>query len=131
MIKQVRKLPRVVKVFVAVPPPLYEPAPYSMNGTVMNDIFPILIRDLANVTETEVVDVYSAFSSAAQMCDNCHPNSEGTKVIANAMYEKIVEVPVFEIERASQAIIPNITTNNDTDSYEQPQQRGFFIRRVT
>lgn len=93
MIKQLRKNGADLKrVFVAVPPPLYDPAPYGMNATVMNQIFPTLIRNLANVTDTDVIDVFSAFSGAFQMCDNCHPNTEGTQVIAEAMYKKIIEV---------------------------------------
>ena len=47
------------KVMLAVPPPLYPPFPYSMNATVINEIFPRLLRQLAMETlaDDDVIDV--------------------------------------------------------------------------
>ena len=66
MIELFVALPSKPKIYLAVPPPLYPPFPYNMNATVINVIFPQLIRKLALETvgvESSVVDVHTALSN--------------------------------------------------------------------
>ena len=41
-----------------VPPPLFAPFPFEMNATVINTLFPVIIRDIAAVSGTEIIDVW-------------------------------------------------------------------------
>lgn len=95
MIKQLRQLDPKPEIYVLVPPPLYEPYPWEMNATVINEIFPVVIKDLSTVTETGIISVYDAFREAEKdytenlTCDGCHPTADGNQVIAEAIYNAI------------------------------------------
>jgi acyl-CoA thioesterase I len=94
MIKQLRLLQPPPEIYILVPPPLYDPYPYEMNATIINEVFPKLIRDIAAVTETHVIDIYTAFresdvSSSTLSCDGCHPTSNGNQIIAETIYESL------------------------------------------
>src|SRR5688572_4673502 len=62
MLRIIKDLPTKPIVYVMVPPPLYPPFPYEMNRTVINDIFPTLIRSIAKDSglEHNVIDVFDA-----------------------------------------------------------------------
>mgnify|MGYP000992413265 CR=1 FL=1 len=109
MIDVVRKLGKGGKepvIFAAVPPPLMEASVYGMNQTVINSVFPKLIREVIHGNEgvKGPIDVYSGLGGVldwerkfpttctttnhdawapckwycdAQSCDQCHPNDEG------------------------------------------------------
>jgi lysophospholipase L1-like esterase len=100
MVRQIRKNTPLAAVFVMIPPPLYDPYPYDMNSTVINDIFSSLIRDIAENMDVTVVDVFAAFNSANASvstelsCDGCHPTHEGNVIIANAISEAITATAV-------------------------------------
>lgn len=89
MIRNVRKLRTMPKVFVLVPPPLYDPYPFDMNATIINQIYPVLIRDINTVMDTKLVDIYSAFMSQGNgttlTCDGCHPTDLGNQIIAETI----------------------------------------------
>jgi acyl-CoA thioesterase I len=92
MIKQLRLLQPRPEIYLLIPPPLYDPYPFDMNATVINEIFPKLIRDIAMVTETQIIDIYTAFREAEASystlsCDGCHPTTDGNQVIAETIYE--------------------------------------------
>jgi alpha-L-fucosidase 2 len=92
MIHTLRSLKPVPEIYVLVPPPLYDPYPFEMNATIINTIYPSLIRNIAEVTQTKVIDVYSAFMNAPYQnltCDGCHPKEYGNFLIANSIYNAI------------------------------------------
>jgi lysophospholipase L1-like esterase len=95
MIKQLSQLQPRPEIYLIIPPPLYEPYPYDMNGTIINEIYPVLIRDIARVTDATIIDIYETFrqaerfSSAPLTCDGCHPNAQGNQIIADKIYETI------------------------------------------
>jgi acyl-CoA thioesterase I len=96
MIKQLRILQSSPEIFILVPPPLYDPSPFKMNATIINEIFPKLIRNIAAVTETRIIDIYTAFreserssSSSTLICDGCHPTDDGHRIIANTIHEAL------------------------------------------
>ena len=91
MIQQLKKTSkRQPKIYLMIPPPLYQPYPFEMNATIINSIFPTLIPDLASVTKSEVIDIYTAIKSwdaseAEKSCDGCHPTDEGQVIIAKTI----------------------------------------------
>ena len=85
MVRQLRALKSKPKIFALVPPPLYDPFPFEMNATIINGIYPVLIRDIADVMSLDVIDIYSQFNSSALICDGCHPNDQGNKIIADTI----------------------------------------------
>jgi acyl-CoA thioesterase-1 len=92
MIANFLNLPTKPKLYVMVPPPLYPPNPYMMNKTVINDVFPILIRKIASETgaEPQVIDIFNALGGANLTqpnitCDGCHPRDAGYVEIAQTI----------------------------------------------
>jgi acyl-CoA thioesterase-1 len=84
------------EIYVLIPPPLYEPYPYEMNKTIINQIYPNLIRDIASVTGVQVIDVFSAFvgwdvDSTEKTCDGCHPTDDGAFLIADTIAATLKE----------------------------------------
>lgn len=96
--------------FVMVPPPLMLDGAYDMNQTVINDLFPVLVPELA-----PVVDVFSSLGGHAawrddfpaggcaldsdwapcayfcsnQSCDQCHPNDVGNAWLATTVFSAL------------------------------------------
>lgn len=90
MIKQLRELKPTPRIFIIVPPPLFEPYPFQMNATIINEIFPTLVRDIADVHDCEVIDVHGAlsmsgFTPSALTCDGCHPTDKANQIIAETI----------------------------------------------
>lgn len=102
------------KIYLAVPPPLMQQGAYGMNQTVINDVFPPLIRSIAShnkIPSSNIIDVYKALGGEAnwrqdypkscaktttkptscalfcddQSCDQCHPDDNGYIQMAKTM----------------------------------------------
>jgi acyl-CoA thioesterase I len=92
MIQQLKKLKSNPEVFLMIPPPLFQPV-YDMNQTVINNIFPSLMCDLASVMGLTIIDIYSAVKAEAEtgtptneiLCDGCHPTAYGNDILAKTM----------------------------------------------
>jgi hypothetical protein len=95
-------LPTNPKLFVGLPPPLYPPFPYSMNQTIINGVFPTLLRTIAaSANATGVVDCFNALGGAGLTqpgceCDGCHPRSPAYLEMAQAFFVEIVNVAKAE-----------------------------------
>ena len=72
-----------------VPPPLQPPYPFDMNATVINEIYPVLVRNIAEVAGVKVIDIFTALSGKDYTCDGCHPSHDGNVMIASTMYNAI------------------------------------------
>jgi acyl-CoA thioesterase-1 len=88
------------EIYAMIPPPLYEPFPFEMNSTVINQVYPNLIRNIATVTGVKVIDIYSAFvgwdvDSSEKTCDGCHPSADGAYLIADTVAAAIQESSKF------------------------------------
>jgi len=97
MVKTLRQLQPVPQIFIMTSPPLYEPFPFSMNPTVINNTYSTLIRDIVDDTDTHLIDIFSAMiknSKKKLTCDGCHPNADGNQIIAEAMYPVIRKAAV-------------------------------------
>lgn len=73
-----------------------------MNQTVINEVFPSLIPEIAkelNLTKDRVISIYDAMGGSdldkwqyfcdGQNCDQCHPNDAGYSILASEVYSKI------------------------------------------
>lgn len=97
MVQQMRNLKTAPKIFVMIPPPLFQPGVYDMNATIINSIFPTLVPDIAKVMGAEVIDLYSVLLKEAESgistidleCDGCHPTAFSNELIAMTMYPYI------------------------------------------
>lgn len=89
LIQNVQKFKSNPKIYIMVPPPLRDPYPFSMNATVINEIFPLLVRNIATVTNVEIIDIFDALSGADYSCDGCHPSNEGIELIAQTVAKAI------------------------------------------
>mmetsp|Transcript_29566 Transcript_29566/g.49941 ORF Transcript_29566/g.49941 Transcript_29566/m.49941 type:complete len:124 (-) Transcript_29566:211-582(-) len=91
-VKQLRQSDPPPVIYVLGPPPLYEPYPFGMNATIINSVYSTLIRDVANVTDTHVIDIFSAYEASGLSetdlsCDGCHPTADGN--IAQTIYDAV------------------------------------------
>ena len=89
MINTLRSMHPAPQIFLMVPPPLYAPYPWKMNATIINEIFPVLVRDIAAVTRSGVIDVHAAFAASESQnltCDGCHPTVDGNYLIAGSIF---------------------------------------------
>jgi lysophospholipase L1-like esterase len=83
--KAIQPTPHII---LMIPPPLGPGDPISMNGTVINTIFPTLIRNIASVAGgLDVIDIQSQlkgedWDSKKITCDGCHPNDKGYDIIS-------------------------------------------------
>merc|ERR1712217_311024 len=119
MIRVFKALPTKPKVFVAVPPPLFPPYPFNMSSHVINEIYPILIRKIAQHADG-VIDAWSSLAGAdpvrskeergghcgstTEDCtqDGCHPRDAGLGILAQTF--------AWTVEAAAQSMIPNATS---------------------
>ena len=89
MIETVRALPTKPKVYALIPPPLWSPYPYEMQGDVMNEILPVLIRTIGSWQDVEAVDCWTPLSYENMTLDNCHCNDAGHTIIAETVVAAI------------------------------------------
>ena len=92
--QELRRIAPTARILAMVPPPLFPPFPWTMNATVLNDIFPTLIRDIATVAHLPpVVDVHTALKDyAPYTCDGCHPNPAGYAIVAQTVADAILQL---------------------------------------
>lgn len=63
MIRRLRALPSHPRIFIVIPPPVYPPIRHTRDHNVVNVILPRLLRDVAAVAETVLIDLHEAFSA--------------------------------------------------------------------
>jgi acyl-CoA thioesterase I len=102
MVRIIRQLKPAPKIYLVVPPPLYEPYPFEMNQTIINKVYPNLIRDIAKAVDANFIDVYSTFTRANQTCDGCHPTAEGNNLIASAIHQKLLDDKIIKRKAAEE-----------------------------
>ena len=102
MINELRAVVKpTTKFFIMVPPPVFEPYPFDMNGTVINSIFPSLIPKIAsalnhqrgnkNDNRINIIDLHTPLSGSDLTCDRCHPTHEANVIIAETMAAAITQ----------------------------------------
>jgi hypothetical protein len=77
------------RILVCIPPPA-GPNPYLIQPDVLRDSIAPLIRSVAEAKGLQTVDLYSPFlDRMAHLPDGVHPDSVGTRIIADAVYAAI------------------------------------------
>jgi lysophospholipase L1-like esterase len=77
------------KFLLCYPPPLFNNE--DANAVIRDEIIPI-IQDVANVTGTRSVDLYTSLLDQSYFPDGSHANEEGLKKIAEILYRKVLQV---------------------------------------
>ncbi len=97
MINRLKKETKAKEIFVMVPPPLRAPYPFDMNQTVINEIFPVLVRNIADVTGVKVIDIFTALSDKDYSCDGCHPTHDGNVAEVNNKASMDHDIDIYNI----------------------------------
>lgn len=112
MIRSLRQLSPRPQIFIMTPVPLYDPAPFDMNSTIVNSFMVQgggdgLIWQIASIADVQVIDIHTAFNgyNASITCDNCHPTDEGFDVIAKTMAPVIQKASVDMIQRNKYSVV--------------------------
>jgi lysophospholipase L1-like esterase len=84
-----RQINPAVKIYVCLPPPACS-IRWGINGeTIREEIIP-RVREVAAQTKSEVIDFHAALSGRAELFpDTIHPNEDGAKLIAAAVYRAL------------------------------------------
>lgn len=77
------------KIFIVIPPPVYDNE-FELHGTVIeNDVIP-LIRQTASNMNLSIIDAHTALLNHPEYFqDGVHPNTQGSKVIATQIFNAI------------------------------------------
>jgi alpha-L-fucosidase 2 len=77
------------KIFIVIPPPVFNNS-MGLNGTVLvDDVIP-LIKQTANDLGLPLIDVYTPLVNHPEdFSDGVHPNSQGSKIIAEVIFNAI------------------------------------------
>ena len=100
-VRNVKKLPSHPKIFLVIPPIMYDYPTntyFGMNSTIINDILPVVYRNLAEVLDidsSQIVDIPTAYKNSGYTaeelsCDGVHPQGPGNQVIASAIAAAIL-----------------------------------------
>jgi sialate O-acetylesterase len=92
LIDSFRQLDAYAQVFVCLPPPLFRDRgkEYDTDAILSREILP-QIREVALRSHATVIDVHSAVADkSALFPDGIHPNAEGARRIAEAVYQALV-----------------------------------------
>jgi acyl-CoA thioesterase I len=79
------------KIYILIPPPVFENN-LELNGTIVeNEILP-LVKQTANSLGLPLIDVHTVLLNHTEdFKDGVHPNSEGAKIIATQVYNAITK----------------------------------------
>lgn len=99
MINQLRaNVKPTTQFFIMIPNPVFEPYPFDMNGTIINNIYPSLIPKIASALNhgasqsnpVRVIDLHTPLLGTDLTCDHCHPSHEANVVIADVIATTIL-----------------------------------------
>lgn len=77
-------------VYVAVPPPVFEPGAFEIVPQLVNEEVSAHVRALAVELDAPLIDVFAAFEAqAALFPDKVHPNAEGARQLAQVMFDAL------------------------------------------
>jgi lysophospholipase L1-like esterase len=90
LIDELQALKSNPKIFLVKPPPLFNNSFSLENVNLLEGIIP-RIEQIANEKGLPIIDVYSALENHPEYFpDGVHPNSEGSTIIANDVYNAIL-----------------------------------------
>ena len=89
MVNQFNNIPSKPDIYVTTPVPNYKNGVYGMNQTVINDIFPAVLPEIASeLTVHKTLDIFNCMGGKGLthpelIADGCHPNAAGYIFLAN------------------------------------------------
>ena len=95
LIRSFQELETQPRVYLCLPVPLFRDRgkDYDTDRILAEEVIP-RIRDVARQTHLPVIDLYSEFGGKAEMFpDGVHPDARGARVMAAAIYAKLVGHP--------------------------------------
>ncbi len=89
LIASFQALPSQPKIFIVVPPPVFDNN-MGLNATVLvNDVLP-LVNQTANDLGLPLIDMYTPFVNHPEgFLDGVHPNSQGAEIMATQVFSAI------------------------------------------
>lgn len=91
MIQAFKKQSPDIKVFVCQPPPVFKDA-FNISGVVVEKEVSPLVREVASKEKAELIHLFGVFyKQSDKIPDGVHPNAEGAKMIAAAVYKSITK----------------------------------------
>lgn len=79
------------RIILAAPPPAYS-SMFDIRGEVLRDEMRAAVKELAEQEDIEFSDVFETLDGHPEMfSDGVHPDAEGAKVIAGALFHRIKE----------------------------------------
>jgi lysophospholipase L1-like esterase len=100
-----------VKFIVCYPAPAFAVAWDIRDSVIVHGVIPAIDSVLAN-TDATLVDFYTPLvDSAALFPDNIHPNVQGSKVMAQIIYNKIIETDLIHHVETGLPFITKFTSN--------------------
>ena len=90
MIDAFRQANPQVKVYCALPVPVYPPGAFKIRDEIVKPEIVPLIKKIAEENKCELIDLYTALSDKPQLFpDKVHPNEEGAALIAKAVHKAL------------------------------------------
>lgn len=90
MIAILQSLPSNPRIILCYPIPVYQNEWGIRDEILVNDIIPIITR-VANNNGLAIVDLHSNMAKNLYLQDNVHPNIEGSKVIAEKIFNSVFD----------------------------------------
>lgn len=81
-------LARKPKIWIVKPPPIFNENLW-LSGKAMDKIVVPAIEQISKRAKLPLIEVYSALAHEGYFVDGVHPNEEGARAIANAVYKAI------------------------------------------
>lgn len=96
LIRSFKKLPSKPQVFISYPIPVYEDKWGISEAIVKNEVLPAIDK-IARKAKVQKIDLYTPFIDKAQLTyDGVHPNDEGAKLLASAVYQALIASKVIK-----------------------------------
>lgn len=108
MVRQFQKMDGPPSIWLMVPPPLYQEGAFDMKQTVINQLYPEKIPQIAaqcSIPSNQVISIFDALGGPALtqahclLDDHCHPNDVGSFNIAQAVADAL-GLPLHPMECA-------------------------------
>jgi len=89
LIESYKTLDSQPSIYICYPPPVYAVVAGITDTRIKNEVIPHIAK-VSSDTGTPVIDIYNTLKNKASLFpDKIHPNTEGARQLAQAVYEKI------------------------------------------
>ena len=97
MAQSLQNLSTQPKLYIMIPPPLYEEGIFAMQGKITNELLPLEVRRIGEhlgLPSSQVINLFeplggSRLDKSDMFADGCHPNDAGYHLIAQIVYNAL------------------------------------------